>query len=273
MLNKVSFGQYYPTGSVVHRMDPRAKILLTVFYIVAVFFVQSYSGFLLTALLLGSVIALSKIPVRAVLKSVKAVIFLIIFTVVLNVLFYKGDAYNWEWNFWVISIKDAGLDFAAKMALRLLFLVIGTALLSFTTTPIELTDGIESLLSPLKYVKFPVHDLAVTMSIALRFIPTLTDETDKIMMAQKARGADFESGNLMKRARALIPVLIPLFVSAFRRADELSYAMDSRCYNATKNRTRRKVLKFGFADYFAFLTMILYFLLILTDKIIFAGLL
>ena len=273
MIGNVTFGQYYPRDSVIHRMDPRAKILLTVFYIVAVFFVKHYSGFILTAALLLTTIALSRVPLRTVLRSVKAVIFLIVFTVVLNVLFYQGESVDWEWSFWIITVKDTAIDFAATMAMRLLFLVMGTSILTFTTTPMELTDGIESLLKPLSYIKVPVHDIAIIMSIALRFIPTLTEETDKIMMAQKSRGANYEEGKLLSKAKALVPVLIPLFVSAFRRADELSYAMDSRCYNATKHRTRRKVLKLKFRDYMAFFVLIAYFLLILTDNIVFLGLL
>lgn len=258
MLKDVSFGQYYPTSSVIHRLDPRAKILLSIAFIVGVFLVESFVGYGVTALFLIITVLLSRIPFRNVLKSIRGILVLIIITAILNLLFYKGETVNWQWNFWIITVTDGGVIFASKMALRLVFLVMGTTMLTFTTTPIELTDGMESLMSPLKVVKFPVHDVALIMSIALRFIPTLMEETDKIMMAQKSRGADFESGNLFKRAKALVPILIPLFVSAFRRADELAYAMDSRCYNATPNRTRRKVMTVKVRDVVAALITGLY---------------
>lgn len=262
MLKDVTFGQYYPSASPVHRLDPRIKIVLVIAYIVGIFLCDSFLGYALTALLVFSVIATSRVPIGSALKSVRAITFLIVVTAVLNLFFYAGEAENWTASWWIFTVKDTALIFACKMALRLFFLVLGTSLLTLTTTPIELTDGIESLLSPLKAVRFPVHDVAMIMSIALRFIPTLMDETDKIMMAQKSRGADFESGKLLSRAKALVPILIPLIVSAFRRADELAYAMDSRCYNATKKRTRRKELRVKWRDVFATIVISAYITLI-----------
>ena len=257
MLNNVSFGQYYPRKSFVHKMDARIKLLLTVLYIVTVFLVQTYSGYIATFGMLLLTIIVARIPIKTVLKSVKAVIFLMLFTVVLNVFFYSGEEILCSW--WIFTIKKGAIDFAIRMALRLLFLVIGTSLLTFTTSPVELTDGLESLMTPLKFIKFPVHDVAVIMSITLRFIPILMEEADKIIMAQSSRGADFSSKNVFKKAKAMLPILIPLFISAFRRAEELSLAMDSRCYNATDKRTRYKKGKLGFRDFvgaFVFLALL-----------------
>ncbi len=249
MLSNVTFGQYYPVSSPVHRMDARVKLLLTVLYIVTIFVIQTYSGYIATLLVLLMTIAIAKIPLKTVLKSVKAVLFLILFTTILNLFFYKDQGESTViWSWWIFTVTDGAVHYAFRMALRLGFLVTGTSVLTFTTTPVELTDGMESLMSPLRVIKFPVHDVAVIMSITLRFIPILMEETDKIIMAQSSRGADFSSGGLLKRARALLPVLIPLFVSAFRRAEELSLAMDSRCYNATDKRTRYKKMKISFRD-------------------------
>lgn len=246
MLNNVSFGQYYPTKSFVHKMDARIKLILTVLYIVTVFLVQTYSGYIATFAVLLLTIIVAKIPVKTVLKSIKAVIFLIIFTVILNIFFYNGEEVLWSW--WIFTVHKGAIDFAIRMALRLLFLVMGTSLLTFTTSPVELTDGLESLMMPLKLIRFPVHDVAVIMAITLRFIPILMEEADKIIMAQSSRGADFGSKNIIKKAKAMLPILIPLFISAFRRAEELSLAMDSRCYNATDKRTRYKKGKLTMRD-------------------------
>lgn len=270
MLKDVTFGQYYPAKSPIHRLDPRVKILLVIAYIVGIFLIDSFLGYVLTAVLVFGTVLLSKIPFGSALKSVKTITFLILITAALNLFFYGGEAREWEASWWIFRIKDTAVEFALKMALRLFFLVLGTSMLTLTTTPIELTDGIESLLSPLKLIRFPVHDVAMIMSIALRFIPTLMEETEKIMMAQKSRGADFDSGKLFARARALIPVLIPLIVSAFRRADELAYAMDSRCYNATKKRTRRKVLRVRAGDVVALFAVAAYIaLVVLTNGVLF----
>lgn len=263
-MKDVAFGQYYPTESCIHRLDPRAKLVFSLLFIIFIFFVVSYTMYAAVLLFLLTVTLLARIPIRSVLKSVKAVIFLVIFTAILNLFLYSGETVLAEW--WVFSITIEGIHFAIKMALRLTFLVTGTAILTLTTTPMELTDGIESLLKPLKYIKVPVHDIAIIMSTALRFIPTLASETDKIMMAQKARGASIDTGKLHERVKALISILIPLFVSAFRRADELADALDSRCYKASPKRTKYKVLKFSWKDLVALLVIVALIVLIMLDK-------
>ncbi len=268
-MRDVSFGQYYPTNSVVHRLDPRAKVVFSILFMVTIFFVVSYAGYALVALFLLTVCLLSKIPVRNVIKSVKAILFIMLFTAIINIFFYDSGKVLVEW--WKIKITLGGIDFAIKMALRISLLVMGTSLLSFTTTPMELTDAIESLLKPLKYIGVPVHDIALIMSIALRFIPGLMDETDKIMMAQKARGAEIDTGGLIKKVKAMLPVLIPLFVSAIRRADELADALDARCYNATEHRTKMKLLKITYKDVMAFLFIAAFATLIFLDKYLLNG--
>lgn len=269
-MKDLSFGQYYPSNSFVHKMDARVKIFLMVAYIVAIFFIKSYFGYALTAMVILFLSLVSKVPITKILKSVKRIAFIVIITALLNLFFIKEGNLLAEW--WIFHITDYGINYAAMMALRLIFLVIGTTYLTLTSTPTELTDGIESLLSPLKYIKVPVHDIAVIMSIALRFIPTLMEETTKIMNAQKARGATFDTGHLYERAKALLPVLIPLFVGAFRRADELALALDARCYNATPNRTKYKVQRVTYRDFLGFLFIAGYFALILVDKYVFLGL-
>lgn len=245
-MKDMTLGQYYPTDSFTHRMDPRAKLVLVIAFIVMVFLAQSFLSYFAVIVCVVSAALVSRIPLSKMLKSIKAIIMLLIFTGILNLLFYNGETVLWSW--WRIKISVEGIIFSIKMVLRLVLLVMGTTLLTYTTTPTSLTDGMESLLTPLKYIKVPVHDIAVIMSIALRFIPILSEEVDKIMMAQKARGASFDTGGLLSRAKALLPILIPLFVSAFRRADELALALDARCYNATPNHTRYKVMKFGLRD-------------------------
>jgi energy-coupling factor transport system permease protein len=246
-MKDVSFGQYYPADSFVHRMDPRMKILLILCFITAVFFCNSYAALASCAVFLTAAIVFSNIPFGKVLKSIRPILFLILFTAALNLLFYGQG--NVIWELWIIKITDAAVRFTVLMALRLIMLIMGSSLLTYTTTPVALTDGIESLLKPLKRIRFPVHELALIMSIALRMIPTLMEETNRIIRAQKARGADFESGNLVSRARALLPILIPLLISAFRRADELSDAMDSRCYSGAKGRTKMKRLRYAPRDF------------------------
>ena len=245
-MKDMTLGQYYPTDSFTHRMDPRAKLVLVIAFIVMVFLAESFLSYFAVIVCVVSAALVSRIPLSKMLKSIKAIIMLLIFTGILNLLFYNGETVLWSW--WRIKISVEGIIFSIKMVLRLVLLVMGTTLLTYTTTPTSLTDGMESLLTPLKYIKVPVHDIAVIMSIALRFIPILSEEVDKIMMAQKARGASFDTGGLLSRSKALLPILIPLFVSAFRRADELALALDARCYNATPNRTRYKVMKFGLRD-------------------------
>lgn len=261
-MKDVSFGQYYPVQSPIHRLDPRTKLLAVILYIVAIFFIRKFVGFALVAVFLLTVIFTAHVPLLKVLRSLRAVIFLVLFTVILSVLFYSGSgAPLWHWGF--IKIYKQGLINAARMALRLIFLVLGPSLLTLTTTPVELTDGLESLLKPLALIKLPVHELAIIMSIALRLIPTLTEETEKIMNAQKSRCADFDTGNIFKRAKALLPILIPLFVSSFRRADELADAMDARCYKGAKGRTRMKVLRFAWRDLIAAIVLLALFFAIL----------
>ena len=254
-MRDVSFGQYYPVDSLVHRLDPRNKLVMAILYIVSLFFIQTFTGFGIVALALLFVILLARVPLLKVLKSVKAVIFLIIFTMLMSFLFYQGDPAKKIAEWGIFHLYWDGLFNALKLSLRLMLLVMGPALLTLTTTPVELTDGLESLLKPLALIRLPIHELAIVMSISLRLIPTLMEETDKIISAQKARCADFESGNLIRRAKAMLPILIPLFVSSFRRADELADAMDSRCYRGAKGRTRMKVLRFHLRDLFAFLFM------------------
>lgn len=262
-MREIALGQYYPVDSVLHRLDPRTKIVLMIAYITMIFFVKTFIGFGIVFVFLAASILLSRVPVGKVLKSLKTIMFLVLFTVIMSLLFYAGKEEDLIWRWGIIKVYRAGLINAGLMALRLMFLVVGPTLLTFTTTPVALTDGLESLLKPLTYIKFPVHELAMIMSIALRLIPTLVEETDKIQSAQKARCADFDSGNVFKRAKAMIPVLIPLFVSSFRRADELADAMDSRCYRGAKGRTRMKKLKFHIRDFIAVLFLAVFFFAVL----------
>lgn len=246
MLNDVTFGQYYPAESFVHRLDPRLKLLFLIAYIVALFMAKTFYGLALCGVLLVVMVAVSRVPVRSVLRSVKGVLFLLVFTAALNVLFHGGNTVYWEWGIFKVTLE--GILFSVFLMFRLVFLVLGSSVLTLTTTPVNLTDGLESLLKPLTYIKFPVHALALIMSIALRFIPTLIDETNRIISAQKARGADFETGNIFKRIRAIVPILIPLLISAFRRAEELGDAMDARCYSGSNTRTKYKKLSFSWRD-------------------------
>lgn len=254
-MRDVSFGQYYPVSSPVHRLDPRTKLLASIIYIVTLFFINTFTGFGIMALFLLIVVLLSRVPIGKVLRSVKAVLFLLIFTLIISFFFYRGSPENLIWEWGVIHLYWDGLWSSLKLCIRLLLLVMGPALLTLTTTPVDLTNGLESLLKPLALIRLPVHTLAMIMSMALRLIPTLMEETDKIISAQKARCAEFESGNIFKRAKAMLPVLIPLFVSSFRRADELADAMDSRCYRGAKGRTRMKVLKMRVGDWLSLLFM------------------
>ena len=264
MFKDVAFGQYYPADSIIHRLDARVKMLITLLFVIAIFFIKSYFGFMLTAVILIGIVLLAKLPMMSVLKSVKGVMFIILFTAILNLFLIKKGEVLWSWKIFTIT-KD-GVHTTIKMVLRLVLLISGASLLSLTTTPVALADGVESLISPLKLIKVPVRDIAMIMSIALRFIPTLFEETNKIISAQKARGASFDTGGLFARAKAMLPVLIPLFVNSFRRADELAFAMDARCYNATDNRTKMKKAKFGVGDAFALLFIISYFVLILLER-------
>ena len=246
MLKDITLGQYFPGNSPIHRLDPRAKLLLLVVYIVALFLAANWISYGLMLAFLVLSIAISKVPLKAFVKGMKPLVLILVFTGVLNLFFTQGETALV--SFWGISIYPEGIIRAVQMVLRILLLITCTFLLTYTTSPISLTDGLEALLSPLKAIKVPVHELSMMMCIALRFIPTLIEETDKIMSAQKARGADFESGKLLDRVKALIPILVPLFVSAFRRADELATAMECRCYQGGTGRTKMKLLRYKLLD-------------------------
>lgn len=261
MIRDITIGQYFPGTSPIHRMDPRVKILLSLAYIVLLFVANNLLSLLLGALFAIVCYRISAIPLKMIGKSLKPIVPIVIFTALLNMFFVDGDVL-WTWSF--ITITRQGLSMAVLMASRIICLIAGTTLLTYTTSPIALTDGIERLLSPLKRVKLPVHELAMMMTIAMRFIPTLIEETDKIMSAQKARGADMESGGLVQRAKALVPILIPLFVSSFRRADELALAMECRCYHGGEGRTRMKQLKLTLTDLWGGLVMAVVFAVVIT---------
>ena len=250
MLKDVTLGQFFPGSSIVHRLDPRCKLLLTIVYIAALFTAQSYVSYAVMLIVTGVCIALSRIPLKVILRGLKPLWIIIALTAVLNIFFTPGRELV---SFWKITITYEGLVRAVFMVLRITMLIAGTFLLTYTTSPIALTDAMEILFGPLKKLKVPVHEMSMMMSMALRFIPTLIEETDKIMSAQKARGADFESGNLLSRAKALIPILVPLFISAFRRADELATAMECRCYHGGDGRTKLHELRYARRDWTAYI--------------------
>ena len=250
MLKDITLGQYFPGQSIIHRLDPRTKLIMLVVYIVALFLAESWVSYGLMFLFLVTVIWLSTIPLKSILRGMKPLMVILIFTGVLNLFFtQEGEVI---FHFWILTMTTGGLSRAVMMMSRILMLITGTFLLTYTTSPIALTDGLESLMKPLKKVGVPVHELSMMMCIALRFIPTLIEETDKIMCAQKARGADFETGSLMDRAKALIPILVPLFISAFRRADELATAMECRCYQGGEGRTKMKLLRYHREDFLSY---------------------
>ena len=251
MLKDITLGQYFPGNSPIHRLDPRTKLLFLILYIVALFMAVNWISYGVILVFLAFVIAVSTIPLKSIFRGMKPLVFILLFTGILNIFFTDGQKVLVE--FWKIRITEEGLIRAAFMMLRIMMLITGTFLLTYTTSPIALTDGLEALLRPLKVIRVPVHELSMMMCIALRFIPTLIEETDKIISAQKARGADFETGGLMKKAKALIPILVPLFISAFRRADELATAMECRCYQGDKGRTKMKLLRFRRGDILSFL--------------------
>lgn len=257
MIKDITLGQYVPGDSIVHKADPRTKIGLSFLYIISIFFVRDPLVYLLSALYLGVVVYYSTIPYKIILRGLRPLRVLILITFLLNVLF-AGDG-TIIFQFWILRITQEGLNLAIHFSLRLIFLVLGTSVLTLSTSPIAISDGIELLMKPLKRFKFPVHELAMMMTIALRFIPTLMEETDKIMKAQISRGADFESGNIIQRAKAMIPLLVPLFVSAFRRANELAMAMEARCYHGDDHRTRYRVLQFSKLDTYCILVSLAYF--------------
>lgn len=265
MIRDITIGQYYPADSVLHRLDPRLKLTGTFLYIVSLFIFDALYGFIAVACFLFSVIKLSKVPLKFILRGLKAIIFLLVFTLSFNLFFMPGEPI-FELGF--IKITEEGLRSALFMGLRLTCLIIGSSLMTFTTTPNQLTDGLEKLLWPLRHIKVPVHEIAMMMSIALRFIPILLEETDKIMKAQMARGADFESGGVLKRAKSLVPLLVPLFVSAFRRANDLAMAMEARCYRGGEGRTKMKPLRYHGRDMAGYLFLILYFGIVITIGIL-----
>lgn len=258
MLKDITLGQFFPGSSPLHKMDPRMKILITVLFVVALFLIDKFVGVFAFFIFLVLCIKISGIPFKFVFKGLKPLIFIIVFTGILNVFMTSGET-AFSIPYTPIRATWEGINTALFIIARLILLVMGTSLLTLTTSPISLTDGIEHLLSPLKKIKVPVHELAMMMTIAIRFIPTLLEETEKIMKAQTARGADFESGNLIKRAKALVPLLVPLFISAFRRADELAMAMESRCYHGGSGRTRMKQLKFCRSDFAGFVVSFVFF--------------
>ncbi len=246
MISDITIGQYFPSKSVVHKVDPRIKILLTIYYIILVFSSQNFVNMGLILLLVLIFMVLTKVPLKIYAKSMKPVLFIVAFTAILNLFYGSGEPLV---SFWIINITKNGILNSILIATRILMLILISSVLTFTTSPTHLTDAIERLLKPLQYIKVPVHEFAMMMTIALRFVPTLLEETDKIMSAQKARGADMESGGIMQRIKALVPVLIPLFVSAFRRAYDLATAMESRCYTGGEGRTKMKELKFEPIDF------------------------
>jgi energy-coupling factor transport system permease protein len=253
VLKDITLGQYFPGTTLPYRLDPRTKIIWVALYIVALFCAKWFVSYGILTLLLIVCVSISKVGFRPLIRGLKPIIFILVFTALINMFYIPGHVVA---RFWVLTLTTEGLWTAFFMVVRIMLLIMGTFLMTYTTSPIALTDGIESLLSPLKRVKVPVHELAMMMSIALRFIPTLIEETDKIMSAQKARGADFDSGSVFHRAKALVPLLVPLFISAFRRADELATAMECRCYHGGEGRTKLHVLRFGGADWAALAVML-----------------
>lgn len=264
MIRDITLGQYYQGNSPIHRLDPRVKIVATILYIVALFLVRDFLGFLVAFLFLEAVIIISRVPRRFIWKGLKPVILILVFTIIINMFMIDGDVLV---KVWIFHITRQGLRTAGFMGVRLVLLIIGSSMLTLTTKPIGLTDGIEALLTPFKRFGLPAHELAMMMTIALRFIPTLLEETDKIMKAQQARGADFESGNIIRRAKALVPILIPLFISAFRIAQELALAMEARCYGCGVKRTRMNAMKLGRIDVFGSIVFVFFLAAIVLERI------
>lgn len=266
MIRDITIGQFYPVESYIHKLDARIKIISTLIYISALFLVDKYIGYILVTFFLGTIIYISKVPLKFILKGLKSIIIIVMFTVFINIFLSTGDTVLFQYGF--IKITLEGLYLAGIMALRLIFLIVGSSMLTLTTSPIQLTDGIEVLMKPLKKIGVPAHEIAMMMTIALRFIPTLLEETDKIMNAQAARGADFETGNIIKRAKSMVPILIPLFISAFRRADDLAMAMEARCYHGDEGRTRMKKMIMLKNDYIALSIMILFLCILMVMRTI-----
>ena len=264
MLKDITLGQYYPADSLVHRADPRTKILITAVFLIAVFLVKTWIGFLPIVLFTIFIVGISHVPFISVLKGLKAIVILLLISVSFNLFLTPGRELV---RFWIFKITWEGIRLAGFMAVRLIYLVVGSSLMTLTTTPNQLTDGLEKGLGFLKRFHVPVHEISMMMSIALRFIPILVEETDKIMKAQMARGADFESGNLVQKAKAMIPLLVPLFISAFRRATDLAMAMEARCYRGGEGRTKMKPLQYSQKDHEAYMVFALYFVLIIASRV------
>lgn len=265
MIRDITIGQYYPVNSVIHRLDPRTKLFATVVFIVSLFIAKGIPGYGLATLLLIAMIALCRVPVKFMMKGLKSIFILLLISVAFNIFLTQGEVL---WSLGFLKVTREGLSIAAQMAIRLIYLVVGSSIMTLTTTPTQLTDGLETSFGILKKFKVPVHEIAMMMSIALRFIPILVEETDKIMKAQMARGADFETGNLMKRAKAMLPLLVPLFVSAFRRATDLAMAMESRCYRGGEGRTKMKPLKYKLRDIMAYLVLLAYLAAIIAIRVV-----
>ena len=255
MIRDITLGQYYPGKSVLHRLDPRTKFIGTLAFLISVFVFHTFLGYLVATIFLAAMIKLSTVPVKFIFKGLKAIVIILMITVFFNMLLTPGEVL---WKFGILKITKEGVSLAVKMAIRLIYLVIGSSVMTLTTTPNQLTDGLERLLRPLNKIHVPVHEISMMMSIALRFIPILLEETDKIMKAQMARGADFESGNFIQRAKNMVPLLVPLFISAFRRANDLAMAMEARCYHGGAGRTQMKPLKYASGDWIAFGILVLY---------------
>lgn len=268
MFKDITIGQYIEGNSFIHKMDARVKLLLTLLYIIILFIIKSPVCYLAFTVFTVFLVFLSKLPVKFILRGLKPMLYILVFTALINLFMTPGTPL-WVCPFWSsLNISYEGLKLAVLMVLRLIFLVVGTSILTLTTSPLMLTDGIEKLLKPFEVIKVPAHEIAMMMTIAIRFIPTLSEETEKIMKAQMARGADFESGNILKRTKAMIPLLVPLFISAFRRADDLAVAMDSRCYHGGKNRTRMKQMKLTSKDGVASFLMLCFSALIITAEVL-----
>lgn len=265
MLRDITIGQYYPTGSVLHRLDPRVKLFGTLVFLISVFVYRGIVGLAVVTLFLAGVIGVSRVPFRYMIKGLRAILILMLITALFNLFLTPGEVLV---SFWKLKITEEGLISAVRMAIRLTYLILGTSLMTLTTTPNQLTDGLEKSLGPLRRLRVPVHEISMIMSIALRFIPILTEETDKIMKAQMARGASFDDGNIIKKAKSLIPLLVPLFISAFRRANDLAMAMEARCYHGGEGRTKMKPLHYQGVDRAAYAVLILYLVLLIALRVV-----
>lgn len=266
MIRDITLGQYYPADSILHKLDPRVKLSATLAFIVALFLAKGWLGYLVATIFLVMVIKLSKVPFSFMVRGLKAIVMILMITVVFNLFLTPGDRVLVQ--IWKLKITDVGLRTAVFMAIRLIYLIVGSSVMTLTTTPNDLTDGLERLMGPLKKLRVPVHEISMMMSIALRFIPILLEETDKIMKAQIARGADFENGNLIQKAKNLVPLLVPLFISAFRRANDLAMAMEARCYHGGEGRTKMKPLVYAKRDYAAYGVVVLFLAVIITLRIV-----